>query len=206
MGITVIYGQGGAGKDTIMNYILEKNFLHDMYITDIQQVTTRQPREDEKDDTRHKFITDKEFEEYVQQDNAFAIEIYPNEKDGTTVKYCYLLNQFQDVETKNYIVYGVSLNVAKAFVETFGDELITLIYISTFTQERLLRMVNRAIEENGIAESDTIYEICNRILKDRDQYKDVLEFNESHNGHIVYNSGSLDNAVSGVLGILLYDK
>ena len=200
--IKILFGPGGAGKDTAIEYILKHNFLKDKYVTDIKQYTTRSRRVNDSDDNRHEFITKDVYDELVKRELAFACEKHLNYEGD--VYYCYNAEDFKDLH-KNYLVYGVSLCVVEGFIERFGKDMVDPIYITASAYTRLNRMINRESKELCAAVTDpVVYNACQRIISDSQQYKGnrLREAGVDITTNTIMNSGTIEEAVAKVLNLL----
>lgn len=200
--IKILFGPGGAGKDTVIEYILKHNFLKDKYVTDIKQYTTRSRRVNDSDDDRHVFITKDEYDELVKNELAFACEKHNNYEGD--VYYCYNAEDFKDLH-KNYLVYGVSLCVVEGFIERFGRSMVDPIYITASDYIRLNRMINRESDGLVIPVSDAVVRnACHRIISDYHQYKGDGRLRDVGVDitNTIMNTGPIEEAAIKVLNLL----
>ena len=81
--LAVVSGFSGAGKGTVMKRLLEK---YDDYALSIS-VTTRQPREGEKDGKDYFFRTREQFEKLIEEDALLEYARYVDNYYGTPRAY-----------------------------------------------------------------------------------------------------------------------
>jgi guanylate kinase len=81
--LVVVSGFSGAGKGTLMNALLDKYPNYALSVS----VTTRQPREGEKEGIHYFYRTKEEFEEYIANDRLIEYAQYVKHYYGTPKKY-----------------------------------------------------------------------------------------------------------------------
>ena len=81
--LAVISGFSGAGKGTLMHALLDK---YDSYALSIS-VTTRAPREGEKDGREYFFRTQEEFDRMAEEGELLEYARYVNHSYGTPRDY-----------------------------------------------------------------------------------------------------------------------
>ena len=109
--LTVISGFAGAGKGTIVNYLISE--FPDIYALSIS-ATTRKPREGEKDGREYFFLEKEEFEKKISQDEFIEYAKYVDNYYGTPKDY--VLTQLKN---KKDVILEIevqgALSVKKAF-------------------------------------------------------------------------------------------
>ena len=111
--LIVISGFSGAGKGTLVKKILE---TYDNYALSVS-MTTRQPREGEKDGVAYFFVTKQKFEEQIQKDGFVEYASYCDNYYGTPKAYVEeQLNNGKDVILE--IEIQGALQIKKKFPES----------------------------------------------------------------------------------------
>ena len=111
--LIVISGFSGAGKGTLVKKILE---TYDNYALSVS-MTTRQPREGEKDGVAYFFVTKQKFEEQIQKDGFVEYASYCDNYYGTPRAYVEeQLNNGKDVILE--IEIQGALQIKKKFPES----------------------------------------------------------------------------------------
>lgn len=152
--IIALFGPSGAGKDTVMNWVLKK---YPKELHKIINCTTRPKREYEKDGKDYFFLSDEEFAinvlntGHILEATAFNNWVY-----GTRVSE---LNE----EKVNIGVFNIA---AIQCLQDNPEVNVLPIYIHTDDKERLIRALNREEEPNCA-------EICRRFLADAADFERV---------------------------------
>lgn len=120
--IKLYFGKSGAGKDTIVKEVLQKN-------RDIQPIvsyTTRPKRPNEVDGVDYHFVDESIFKGLIEHNKLTEYRVYDALEDDVPVKWYYgtpLLNP-----DENYAGV-VDLKGVYAFLEKYGLEDVELIYV-----------------------------------------------------------------------------
>lgn len=154
--IIALFGPSGAGKDTVMNWVLKK---YPKELHKIINCTTRPKREYEKDGKDYFFLTDEEFATDVINNKMLEATAFNNWAYGT-----------RDSElNKDKINIGVFNIAAIQCLQSNPDINILPIYIHTDDKERLIRTLNREEEPNCA-------EICRRFISDAADFEKINFF------------------------------
>ena len=154
--IIALFGPSGAGKDTVMNWVLKK---YPKELHKIINCTTRPRREYEKDGKEYFFLTDEEFATDVINNKMLEATAFNNWAYGT-----------RDSElNKDKINIGVFNIAAIQCLQNNPDINILPIYIHTDDKERLIRALNREEEPNCA-------EICRRFISDAADFEKINFF------------------------------
>lgn len=150
--LVVLSGFSGAGKGTLMKRLLEK--YSDDYALSVS-VTTRKPREGEKEGISYFFRTEEEFQSLIDQDEFIEYARYVEHSYGTPRSYVEeKLDQGKDVILE--IERQGALNVKKMRPDTLllfvtppsADELKRrLVARGTEDEETIAKRLNTACEE-----------------------------------------------------------
>ena len=155
--LIALFGYSGAGKDTLLNYVLEK---HPNEFHKIISYTTRPMRENEKEGREYHFISVQEFTDKVLNGSMLEATQWGSDFYGT------------DISTfdENKINIGIlDENGIQCLIDN-PDIQVYPIFITANGKTRLLRALNR--EKNP----DCI-KICNRFLEDDKRFNKELDFN-----------------------------
>lgn len=159
--IVVISGFSGTGKGTLMKKLVSE---YDRYVLSIS-ATTRQPRQGEEHGREYYFISDKEFEQMIQNDGLVEYAGYCGHYYGTPKKFVEeQLYQGKDVILE--IEIQGALQIKKKYPEALLlfvmppsiEELVRRLKgRGTETEEVIRSRLLRAVEESeGIEQYDNI--------------------------------------------------
>ena len=171
-----IIGLSGTGKSTYLNEILAKRV--ELKISNLKRLvyyTTRKPRPGEINGLDYYFVN---FEEkpvslvalkgsssgVMISRNPELVEerCYKTENNG--VVYYYTTKNC--VEDKYYIC-APSIEQLNSYADYFGDNRIAIVELDVDLKTRIKRM----IDQRSTTDND-IYEICRRVLAEREEWKD----------------------------------
>lgn len=152
--IIAIMGQAGAGKDSFLNTLANKDYLPQF--SPIISCTTRPKRDYEKDGVDYHFLTNEEFAEQVLNGEMLEATVFNNWCYGTSIKSL----------TKNKINIGVFNPEGVEILRDNQNINLTVIYIIADDKTRLLRQLNR--EENPDCN-----EIVRRYGTDKNDFSDA---------------------------------
>lgn len=138
--LIVISGFSGAGKGTLVKALLKK---YDNYALSIS-MTTRKPREGERDGVEY-FFTDREhFEETIQQNGLIEYAQYCGNYYGTPRDYVE-----QQMQAGNNVILEIEIQGALKIKEQFPESL--LIFVTPPDAEELKRrLVSRGTESSDV--------------------------------------------------------
>lgn len=148
--IIALYGESGAGKDTILSY-LYLQFSHVLHL--IVQDTTRPKRENEKDGVEYHFLSEEEYNKatYTLCASKFRDWYYRVPLEALSI------------DLINIGIFSIDqINQLKdnSILEVYP------IYINTNPKERLLRVLNR--ESNP-----DVFEACRRFMADERDFSNI---------------------------------
>lgn len=140
--LIVISGFSGAGKGTLVKALLKK---YDNYALSIS-MTTRKPREGERDGVEY-FFTDRErFEETIRQNGLIEYAQYCGNYYGTPRDYVE-----RQMQAGNNVILEIEIQGALKIKEQFPESL--LIFVTPPSAEELKRrLVNRGTESSDVIE------------------------------------------------------
>lgn len=138
--LIVISGFSGAGKGTLVKTLIKK---HDNYALSIS-MTTRKPREGEREGVEY-FFTDRErFEETIRQNGLIEYARYCDNYYGTPRAYVE-----QQLEAGNNVILEIEIQGALKIKEQFPESL--LIFITPPSAGELKRrLVSRGTESEAV--------------------------------------------------------
>lgn len=141
--LTVVSGFSGAGKGTVMKRLLEK---YDSYALSIS-VTTRKPREGERDGIEYFFRTRDEFETMIREDQLLEHAEYVGNYYGTPRFYV----EDMLAQGKN-VILEIEIQGAMKIKEKIPEAV--LVFVTPPTIEELRnRLTGRGTETADVIES-----------------------------------------------------
>ena len=138
--LIVISGFSGAGKGTLMKKLLQ---TYDNYALSIS-MTTRQPREGERDGVEYFFATKEQFEENINRDGFIEYACYCGNYYGTPKKYVE-----EQLEAGKDVILEIEIQGALKVKEQFPESL--LLFVTPPTAAELQRrLVGRGTETEEV--------------------------------------------------------
>lgn len=177
--LIIISGPSGVGKSTIRDKIVKSN---DKYWYSIS-MTTRPPRENEKNGIDYYFVTKEEFSKNIKNNNFIEyVEVYKDIFYGTPK------NIIKEKLKENYtVILEIDVEGALKIKKEFPNAV--LIFIAPpSTEELKKRLTNRKTNSKK-----DIEERLNRSLKE-------LEYQKYYD-HIIINN-NIDDAVQDIINII----
>ena len=144
--IIALYGESGAGKDTIQNWLVTI-FGHEAH--KIISCTTRPPRDNEKNGEDYYFIDMELFGEKGLDGSMLEATVFNQWGYGTPIDSL----EEDKVNIGVFNIEGIECLLEDPRLD------VEVIYVSVPEKERLLRILNREEDPN-------CYEICRRFLAD----------------------------------------
>lgn len=189
--IICIIGKSGSGKDTIMREVLKT--LGDN-IKRIVQHTTRPKRAGEVNGREYFFITNKEYNQLVDEGKVITSKSY----ETCNGMYRYLTVD-PTAESDNSVFITVATpDTVSNFQERYGEENVFVIEIKVPDKTLLTRMINRESREK----TPNYSEVCRRFLSDA---KDFSALPKWKNYCIVINDEPLQEVVKTVSYLIRSD-
>lgn len=137
--IIVLVAPSGAGKTTIAKKLLQ-DFKKIKFSV---SATTRTPREDETDGKNYYFLTDEQFDEYIENEEFLEWEFYSGNKYGTLRSEVDKL-----VETGYFPLLDIEVKGALNVQRIYGDKAVS-IFIEPPSMDVLAeRLSNRGSESD----------------------------------------------------------
>ena len=151
--IIALFGESGAGKDTIQNWLVS-NFPKEAH--KIISCTTRPPRDYEINGQDYYFIDTEFFAQKILNGSMLEATTFNNWGYGTPIDSL----EEDKINIGVFNITGIDCLLQDPRLE------VTTIYVRVSDKERLIRILNR--EENPNCE-----EICRRFLADRKDFSDI---------------------------------
>ena len=160
----VITGRSGAGKDSVLNCLVEDKELQ---LNRVIPFTTRDPREGEIDGKDYRFLTDEQFEALRDAGKVLESRSY-NHTSGVVY---YGTTEDWDMISQNSIMVNTLegyKSIAKYYKYT-NSVTVVPIYIRVTNYERLVRSLSR---ESNSRSDKAVYEFCRRLVSDEEDYSE----------------------------------
>lgn len=160
--IFYLMGKSSSGKDTIFRRLMEDE---DLSLETIVSYTTRPIREGEVEGVEYHFVKDYEMEEMEKKGLVIEKRTYDTA--------CGLWNYFTAIDTEvnvkknNYILIG-TLEAYVKIRDFYGSENVLPIYIQVDDGKRLMRALNREMEQ----QNPKYAEMCRRFLADCEDFSE----------------------------------
>ncbi len=179
--LIVFTGPSGVGKHTIEKELLKDKNLNIQFSI---SATTRKPRSGEKDGIDYHFISQKEFDNKIKNDDFIEWNQHFSHKYGT------LKSEVQKIFNQNKIPFiEVEVIGAKNIIENFGNKNLVSIFISSPSKEEIKK---RILTRN----TETKDQVKQRMLRLEEEMKYVNLFD-----HVIVND-KLANCVEKVKTII----
>ena len=131
----ILSGVSGAGKDTIKKELIKRMDN----VESLPSYTSRPKREGDIDGQTYKFVTEKEFEQMIEEGEFYEFDIHHDHYYGTSRK---LLNE--KINNGKIIVKDIDVNGTEHLVELLGkDTKIVTIFLRVAKEELKRRLEER---------------------------------------------------------------
>jgi guanylate kinase len=167
--LLIISGFSGVGKGTVVNYLKEK---YDSYKVSVS-VTTRQPRENEIPGIHYHYITNKQFEKMIKEDELLEYAGYVNHYYGTPRAFVE-----ENLEKGNNVILEIETKGALQVKEKIPDAIMIFILPhsalelkkrllgrNTETEEVVNKRLKKAAEETDNMEKYDYYVLNDEVSK-----------------------------------------
>jgi guanylate kinase len=177
--LIVISGPSGVGKGTVRKALFELENHNLVYST---SMTTRLPRQGEKDGVDYHFVSKKEFEKRIEDNQFLEFAEFVGNYYGTPRD-----KVEEELESGHEVVLEIEIEGAEKVRKNVKDAV--FIFIAPPSKEALIkRLMRRGTENND--------EIKNRILKAEKEFGDAYKYD-----YIVVND-EVSNAADRILAII----
>ena len=141
--LIILSGVAGAGKDTIKRELMKR---HDN-ITTLPSYTDRPVREGDVPGQTYNFVTTKEFEDMINNNELYEYSVHHNHYYGTSKK---LLND--KIKSGKIIVKDIEVNGTEALKELLKEDTKIVTIFLRVPKEELRRRLENRIDKPSIKE------------------------------------------------------
>lgn len=183
--IYIFYGESGAGKDSFVKELSDREILETIIST-----TSRPMREKEKQGREYNFVSREHFENLIKNNDLIEYRTYNTTVNGKSDTWYYGLPKQDFDKDKNYAVI-LDMEGMKNFKKAYPNEDIKTVYITT--DENIRKQ--RAIKRGSFDETE-----WNRRVKD-----DSIKFSNARNeaDYIIENNGYWSDAFHKIEAICI---
>ena len=135
--IVVLMGMSGVGKDATRKILEEK-----MGYENIVSYTSRPIRENEINGKDYYFVSRKQFENMIDNNEMIEYRNYETNWSGNTDTWFYGVKKFELEDYINYVIV-IDLMGAESVIKYFGEENCILIYLNAKDEIRKSRAIKR---------------------------------------------------------------
>ena len=167
----IISGPSGVGKGTLVKLLMEEDENLALSISR----TTRDPREGEKDGVAYFFMTKKEFQKYIDENDFLEWNEHFSNFYGTPKSF--VMQHLQDKSVILEIEVDGAMKVKEA-VKEFGITPVLIMIVPPDEEELFKRLAKRASESEEQVEKRierAKYELSKKHLYDYTVVNDVLD-------------------------------
>lgn len=158
----IVMGKSSTGKDTIYKRLLE---FEELNLKTVVMYTTRPIRKSEIDGVEYHFVTEKELQEFEEQNKIIEHRAYHTVQG---IWHYFTVNDGQiDLNTADYLMIG-TLETYAQIREYFGEDKVIPIYIEVEDGIRLMRAIRREQKQ----EVPLYAEMCRRYLADEEDFSE----------------------------------
>ncbi|MDE6082596.1 MAG: guanylate kinase, partial [Malacoplasma sp.] len=172
--IIIISGPSGVGKKTIIDQVINNA---DLNLTYSISMTTRQPREHEKNGIDYFFVTEQEFEKAIANNELLEWAEFAKNKYGTPIK-----NLYKMINDKKNVILEIEVQGATKVKEILKREH----YISIFIIPPSIRELKRRLK---LRDTETKEKIKQRIKRAKVELKLQNEYD-----HVILNDDAKNAA------------
>ena len=138
--LVILSGVAGAGKDTIKKELISRVEK----IETLPSYTDREPRAGDIPGQTYNFVTTKEFEEMIKNNELYEYSVHHNHYYGTSKK---LLNE--KISSRKIIVKDIDVNGTQDLIDLLKNEVkIVTIFLRVPKEELRRRLENRIDKPN----------------------------------------------------------
>lgn len=159
--IIIISGPSGVGKKTIIDQIINEKNLNLSYSV---SMTTRPPRETEKDGIDYFFVSEEEFNKAIANNELLEWAEFAKNKYGTPIK-----NLYKMIESGRNVILEIEVEGATKVKELLKRE----DYISIFIVPPSIRELKKRLKKRDTETKDKIKQ---RIKRAKHEIKLVNEY------------------------------
>lgn len=182
--IIIISGPSGVGKKTIIDQVINNV---DLNLTYSISMTTRQPREHEKNGIDYFFVSEQEFEKAIANNELLEWAEFAKNKYGTPIK-----NLYKMIDDQKNVILEIEVQGATKVKEILSRDH----YISIFIIPPSIRELKRRLK---LRDTETKEKIKQRIKRAKVELKLQNEYD-----HVILNDDAKNAADK--LRHILYEK
>ena len=135
--IVILMGMSAVGKDSVRR-VLERDYGY----SNIVSYTSRGMRVGEEDGIDYHFVSKKEFEDMIKNNDMKEYRSYEAKLGGINDTWFYGIKKFELDDSKDYVVV-IDLVGAENIINYFGKENCILVYLDVSEKVREIRARNR---------------------------------------------------------------
>lgn len=141
-GLLIIYsGPSGVGKGTVRDYFIDDPQLNLVYSI---SMTTRKPREGERDNVDYFFVSQEEFDKAIANDELLEYATFVGNSYGTPKNYV------EDMRNKGFnVILEIEVEGAKQIMKN-TDDYLSIFLLPPSLDELEKRIRNRRTEEETV--------------------------------------------------------
>ena len=133
--LVILSGVSGAGKDTIKKELIKRM----ENVISLPSITSRKPRIGEEEGVQYHFITKKEFEEKIKNNEFYEYDLHHENYYGTSKK---LMNE--KIKSGKIIVKDIEVNGTENLLKILKDDIkIVTIFLKVEKEELRKRLIAR---------------------------------------------------------------
>lgn len=160
--LIIFSGSSGVGKKTILSKLLADKNLKLKYSISL---TTRAPRDNEKNGIDYFFVSDKEFDQAIANDKLLEWAIFVDNKYGTPKSF------IDETLKKGYSpILEIEVQGALKVMQNYNKEYISIFILPPSIDELKKRLLKRNTENMELIEKRINEAIKEIQFKDRYQY------------------------------------
>ena len=176
--LLVISGFAGAGKGTVVKALME---AHPEYMLSVS-MTTRQPREGEKEGVNYFFVTKEKFEETIAADGLIEYANYVGNYYGTPKAYVE-----EQLAAGRNVILEIEIQGAMQVREKYPEAILTFITPpsaeelerrlrgrGTETEEKIRQRLSRAAQESEGMDQYGFIVVNDEVTKCAEQIHDIV--------------------------------
>lgn len=157
--LIILSGPSGVGKGTVRKYIMKRNVLPLAFSI---SMTTRPPREKEKEGVEYYFVSEEEFQRNIEEDNFLEWAEFVGNRYGTPKNYVEQLRN----EGKN-IILEIEINGAEQVLDKVKDDRV----VSFFLAPPSLKQLEIRIRKRKSEPEETIQKRLAKGIKEMEKAK-----------------------------------
>jgi guanylate kinase len=189
--LIVISGASGSGKDSVVRALLARSQASGPTFHFVVTATSRPKREEEVDGVDYVFVTDRQFQAMIANQELIEYAVVYGQYKGVPTSH--LDQALESMDRGQDVLMRLDVQGAKTIRQMHPDAL--LIFISAPSKEELLERLHRRSTE-------TAGQLKIRLDTAREEIEQISDFD-----YLVPNvDGKLDQTVDTILSIIVAEK